>query len=109
AQSCGAAMVSASPSGASVATTEASEDMEQLCPKRAPITNACRYGKREPAPNSAVDPVKHDFRRAGMLEFGVAILVLAVMMTLVTDALSGTAKMLRATQRREKIRVAEKL
>lgn len=44
-----------------------------------------------------------------MLELGVAILVLAVMMTLVTDALSGTAKMLRATQRREKIRVAEKL
>jgi len=43
-----------------------------------------------------------------MLEIGVAILVSAIMMTLITDTLSDTAKLIRATQRREKIRVAEK-
>lgn len=43
-----------------------------------------------------------------MLEIGVTIIVLAVVTTLVTDTLSGAAKMVRATQRREKIRVAER-
>lgn len=43
-----------------------------------------------------------------MLEVGVAILVLAVVATLVTDTLSNAGKMVGAMQRREKIRVADK-
>ncbi len=43
-----------------------------------------------------------------MLEIGVAILVSAIMMTLITDTLSSTTKLIRASQRRSKIQVAEK-
>lgn len=42
-----------------------------------------------------------------MLEFGLVLLVSAIMMTLVTDTMSGAAKMLRATRRREKNQVAQ--
>lgn len=42
-----------------------------------------------------------------MIELGVAMLVGAVAMTLVSDTIADTTKLIRATQRRPKIRVAD--
>ncbi len=42
-----------------------------------------------------------------MLEIGVIILASAIVMTLLTDALSGARKLIRATRPRERIQVAE--
>ncbi|HRE44578.1 MAG TPA: hypothetical protein PKY87_11490 [Terricaulis sp.] len=42
-----------------------------------------------------------------MLELGVVILASAIVMTLLTDAVSGAGKMLRAARPRDKIQVAE--
>jgi hypothetical protein len=41
-----------------------------------------------------------------MLELGAAILVLAIVMTFITDLISDTAKLFGLFRRREKIRVA---
>jgi hypothetical protein len=43
-----------------------------------------------------------------MLEFAAMMVVSAVALTFVTDATSGTMKMVRAARRRDKIRVASK-